>query len=53
MTTIKNFLRIVDAQTITITVLAVCATFGCRYYGIQADMPTGIVGIAESYTGLL
>lgn len=46
MTTLRNFIRIVDAQTIVITVLAVVATWLCDRFDLEADMPTGIIGIA-------
>ncbi len=46
MKTIKHFLGIVDAHTVTVTVLALLSTWLCRHFGLAADIPTGLIGIA-------
>jgi len=46
MKTIKNFFRVFDHQTVIVTLLAVGATFFCRRYGLQAEIPAGLIGLA-------
>lgn len=46
MKTIRNFWNIVDAHTVTVTILALGATFLCDHFGLAADIPTGLIGIA-------
>lgn len=46
MKTIKSFLGIIDHQTIIITILALAATYICSHFGWQANMPSGLIGVA-------
>jgi len=46
MKTIKSFWGIIDHQTIIITILALAATYICSHYGWQANMPSGLIGVA-------
>jgi hypothetical protein len=46
MKTLRNFIRIIDGHTITVTILAVASTFLCGRVGMAADIPTGLIGIA-------
>lgn len=46
MKSIKNFFRVFDHQTVIVTLLAVGATFFCRRFGLQAEIPTGLIGLA-------
>jgi predicted membrane chloride channel (bestrophin family) len=43
---IKNFSKIIDAQTIIITFLAILSTYLCNRFNFYADLPSGLVGIA-------
>ncbi|THB64589.1 MAG: hypothetical protein D6E12_14540 [Desulfovibrio sp.] len=42
----RNFFKIIDHQTVIIAALTVGGTYLCLRFGITADMPTGIIGIA-------
>jgi hypothetical protein len=44
--TIKGFLKILDHHTLIVTVLALCSTYLCRKFGLEADIPGGLIGIA-------
>ena len=46
MKVIKNFSKIIDAQTVIITFLAILSTHLCNRFGFYADLPSGLVGIA-------
>jgi predicted membrane chloride channel (bestrophin family) len=46
MKTIKGFIKILDHQTVIVTLLAVAATYFCNRYGFYADLPSGLIGIA-------
>jgi len=46
MKTLMNFFRIIDGHTVTVTFLAVASTFLCDRFGLAADIPTGLIGIA-------
>jgi predicted membrane chloride channel (bestrophin family) len=46
MNTIRNFLKIVDHQTIIVTALAVGSTWGCLTMKWTADIPAGLIGLA-------
>lgn len=46
MKVIINFSKIIDAQTIIITFLAILSTYLCNRFGFYADLPSGLVGIA-------
>jgi predicted membrane chloride channel (bestrophin family) len=46
MKTLKNFASVIDLQTLVVTLLAVGSTFACEYFGILADIPTGLIGLA-------
>jgi hypothetical protein len=46
MQTIRNFWTIVDAHTVTVTVLALGSTYLCDQFGLAADIPTGLIGVA-------
>ena len=46
MNTIKNFFKVVDHQTIIVSLLAVGSTWACLYFKLNADIPTGLIGLA-------
>ncbi len=46
MKTIKDFLTVIDSQTIIVSLLAVASTYLCLRYGLMADIPTGLIGLA-------
>jgi predicted membrane chloride channel (bestrophin family) len=46
MNTIKNFFKVVDHQTIIVSLLAVGSTWACLYFKLVADIPTGLIGLA-------
>jgi len=46
MKTIKDFLSVVDLQTLVVSVLALGSTFVCEYFGLVADIPTSLIGLA-------
>ncbi len=46
MKTIKDFISVVDMQTVIVSLLAVGSTFACKYFGIVAEIPTGLIGLA-------
>ena len=48
MKTIKDFLSVVDHQTLIVSILALGSTFACEYYGLVADIPTSLIGLALS-----
>lgn len=46
MKTIKDFVSVMDAQTVIVTLLAVASTYLCVRFGWLADIPTGLIGLA-------
>jgi predicted membrane chloride channel (bestrophin family) len=46
MRVLKNFLVIVDSQTIIISLLAIFFTYLCNYFSFSAKMPSGLIGVA-------
>ncbi len=46
MTAVRNFLKILDIQTVLITILALISTYVCNRFGFYADLPWGLIGIA-------
>jgi len=46
MKAIKNFSKIIDSQTVVITLLAILSTYLCDRFGFYADLPSGLIGIA-------
>jgi predicted membrane chloride channel (bestrophin family) len=46
MNAIKNFSKIIDSQTVVITLLAILSTYLCDRFGFYADLPSGLIGIA-------
>jgi len=46
MKVIKNFYKIIDYQTIIITLLAILSTYLCNRFEFYADLPSGLIGIA-------
>ena len=46
MKTLRNFFSVVDHQTIIVSLLAVGCTYLCVRFNIQADIPTGLIGLA-------
>jgi predicted membrane chloride channel (bestrophin family) len=46
MKTIKDFLSVMDHQTLIVSVLALGSTFACEYFGLVADIPTSLIGLA-------
>ena len=46
MSMLRNFIRIIDLQTLIIVILTAAGTYLCSRLGFTADMPTGIIGIA-------
>jgi predicted membrane chloride channel (bestrophin family) len=46
MKAIINFSKIIDSQTIIITLLAILSTYLCDRFGFYADLPSGLIGIA-------
>jgi len=46
MKTIKDFLTVLDAQTLIVSVLAVGSTYLCLRFDLLADIPTGLIGLA-------
>lgn len=43
---IRHFVQIVDRQTLIVTLLAMLSTWLCDRYGLHANMPTGLIGVA-------
>jgi predicted membrane chloride channel (bestrophin family) len=43
---IKSFFQIFNFKTLTVTVLSLLATYLCMSYGIMADLPQTVIGIA-------
>lgn len=41
-----GFVKIIDAQTIIISILAIISTYLCNRYKFYADLPSGLIGIA-------
>lgn len=41
-----RFVKIIDAQTVIVTGLALLSTWLCRRFDFHADMPTGLIGAA-------
>ncbi len=46
MRTLRSFLRIVDRQTVAVTLLALISTWICIRYEILADLPSALIGVA-------
>ncbi len=46
MKAIQHFVSVLNVQTLIVTLLAVGATFACHYFGWEADIPTGLIGLA-------
>jgi hypothetical protein len=46
MKTIKDFLSVVDYQTLIVSVLALGSTFACEHFGLVANIPTSLIGLA-------
>jgi len=46
MKTIKGFLKIVDSQTVIVSILSALSTYLCMALNLSADMPTGLIGVA-------
>jgi predicted membrane chloride channel (bestrophin family) len=46
MKTIKDFMSVVDLQTLVVSILAVGSTFACLHFGLLAEIPTGLIGLA-------
>jgi predicted membrane chloride channel (bestrophin family) len=46
MKTIKDFVSVMDYQTLVVTLLAVASTFLCRYFKLLADIPVSLIGLA-------
>ncbi len=46
MKVIKNFLIVMDWQTLIVTLLAVGSTYVCLRLDLVADIPTGLIGLA-------
>jgi len=46
MKTIKDFVSVMDWQTLVVTLLAVASTFLCRYFKLLADIPVSLIGLA-------
>ena len=42
----KNFFKIVNLQTVIVTILSVLGTYICLKYKFYADLPSGLIGIA-------
>lgn len=45
-TGLRHFLRIIDRQTLLVTLVAVACTFACLRLGIMVDLPFELVGVA-------
>ena len=41
-----SFLKIIDHQTIIVSILAIASTFVCHHFELAANMPSGLIGIA-------
>ncbi len=46
MRTLKNFISVVDLQTLVVSLLAVGSTWACLYFNWTADIPTALIGLA-------
>jgi predicted membrane chloride channel (bestrophin family) len=46
MKTIRDFVSVMDWQTLVVTLLAVASTFLCRYFKLLADIPVSLIGLA-------
>lgn len=46
MKALKNFWIIIDWHTLAVMILAVGVTYLCHRYGMAANLPTGLIGIA-------
>ncbi len=46
MTKFINFIKIIDLQTIVITILALVSTWLCRQFDYLFEIPSGLIGIA-------
>ena len=46
MKVISAFSKIVDAQTVIVTLLAIASTYICNRFEFFADLPSGLIGIA-------
>ncbi len=43
---LKHFWQVIDLQTLIVTLLAVGSTYVCLRFKIEADIPTGLIGLA-------
>jgi predicted membrane chloride channel (bestrophin family) len=46
MKVLSAFLKIIDAQTVIVTLLAVASTYICNQFEFFANLPSGLIGIA-------
>lgn len=46
MRTLVSFARIVDRQTLIVAALAVLSTWLCLRFGVEADLPSTLIGVA-------
>ena len=46
MKTVRSFIKIVDHQTIIVTLMAIASTYLCGKFHFVADMPSGLIGVA-------
>ncbi|UCD81340.1 MAG: hypothetical protein JSW26_07910 [Desulfobacterales bacterium] len=46
MRCISAFFKIIDLQTVIVTLLAIASTYVCNRFEIVADLPSGLIGIA-------
>jgi predicted membrane chloride channel (bestrophin family) len=46
MRTFRDFIAVIDSQTIIVSALAAGSTYLCQRYNLQADIPTGLIGLA-------
>lgn len=46
MRTFSTFRKLIDLQTIIVTLLAVLSTYLCKQFELAADMPSGLIGVA-------
>ena len=44
--TIHDFVAVIDSQTIIVSFLAFISTYFCYRFGFEAEIPTGLIGIA-------
>ena len=46
MKTLRDFFRIIDHHTLIVTLLSLVTTYLCLRFGLIADMPTTLIGVA-------